>query len=100
MEETEWSIMLKFEDVKAMFDPFVEEILRLINSQLNLSTDCSALILIGEFSESKYLQSRIRQEFNSRVRNIFIPPQPNNVIMKGGKNFKKYFLYLTLVKLY
>jgi hypothetical protein len=94
MEEAEWSIRLKFDDVKAMFDPVVEKILRLINNQLKLCEDCSALILVGGFSESKYLQSRIKKEFSEKVPVISIPPQPVIAVMKGGKNLKKYIKIL------
>jgi hypothetical protein len=86
MEEVEWSIKLEFDDIKAMFDPVVERIIQLMNSQLNLCNDCSALFLIGGFGASNYLQSRIKQEFSSRVRIIFIPILPDTVIMEGGEN--------------
>jgi hypothetical protein len=86
MEDAEWNVKLRFEDVKAMFDPVVEKILRLIEYQLRLTDDCSALILVGGFSESKYLQSRVRQKFSTKVKLISIPPQPVTAIVKGGKN--------------
>ncbi|CAB5390975.1 unnamed protein product [Rhizophagus irregularis] len=37
--------------------------------------------------ESKYLQSRIKQEFSSKVKLITIPPQPVVAIMKGAVDF-------------
>ncbi|CAG8696780.1 6329_t:CDS:2, partial [Dentiscutata erythropus] len=88
MEEAEWVVNIEFEDVKAMFDPVVGKIIRLIHSQLNKSEeDCSVMFLVGGFSESRYLQTRIRQEFNSMVRNIPVPPNPMVAIVKGAVQF-------------
>ncbi|GBB98506.1 hypothetical protein RclHR1_32470001, partial [Rhizophagus clarus] len=88
MEEVDWSIILKFDDVKKMFDPIVERIIKLIDSQLHLSNNnCSALLMVGGFSESKYLQSRIRQKFSSKFKIISIPPQPVIAIIKGAVEY-------------
>ncbi|PKY48690.1 hypothetical protein RhiirA4_525793 [Rhizophagus irregularis] len=84
MEEVDWDISLKFDDVKKMFDPIVKKIIQLIDTRLHLiDNNCSAILMVGEFSESKYLQSRIKQEFSSKVKLISIPPQPVVAIMKG-----------------
>ncbi|CAI2174905.1 19562_t:CDS:2, partial [Funneliformis geosporum] len=87
MEQNDWRVRLNFEDVKAMFDPVVERIMLLINAQLRSSNNSSALILVGGFSESKYLQSRIKQEFSTKVRVISIPPQPATAIIKGAVTY-------------
>jgi hypothetical protein len=85
MEEAEWNIELKFEDVKEMFDPVIEKILRLIREQLDASDNISAMLLVGGFSESKYLQMRIEQEFNQKLANkISVPAHPIAAIVKGG----------------
>lgn len=85
MEETEWVIELKFEDVKRMFDPIVAKILCLIRTQLNANKNCKALFLVGGFSESKYLQARVRKEYGQKIKNIRVPPNPMVAIVKGGK---------------
>ncbi|RIA83021.1 hypothetical protein C1645_880737 [Glomus cerebriforme] len=84
MKEIEWSISLMFEDVKAMFDPVIEKIIGLINQSNN---DCTTLLLVGIFSESKYLQLRIKQEFSKKVRTIYIPPHPITAIMEGAVQY-------------
>ncbi|UZO18689.1 uncharacterized protein OCT59_010001 [Rhizophagus irregularis] len=84
MENMEWIIDLNFDDVKAMFDPVIERILQLIRTQLNAIRSCEAMILVGGFSQSKYLQRRIKQEFNQRNINIIIPAIPSITIVKGG----------------
>ncbi|RHZ81662.1 hypothetical protein Glove_117g482 [Diversispora epigaea] len=88
MEEDDWVVTIEFNDVRSMFDPVIEKILRLIRSQLEKWENCSAMILVGGFSESKYLQSRIRKEFNTSMNNkIFVPPEPMMAIVKGAVKF-------------
>ncbi|CAG8643167.1 11249_t:CDS:2, partial [Racocetra fulgida] len=88
MEDAEWVVNIEFDDVKAMFDPVVGKIIRLIHGQLNKSEEeCSVMFLVGGFSESRYLQSRIRQEFNGIVKNIPVPPNPIVAIVKGAVQF-------------
>ncbi|PKK64594.1 hypothetical protein RhiirC2_854196 [Rhizophagus irregularis] len=88
MEEVDWKIYLKFDDVKKMFDPIIKKIIQLIDTQLHLSNNnCSAILMFGEFSESKYLLSRIKNEFRSKVKHISIPPQPAIAIIRGAVEF-------------
>ncbi|CAG8480448.1 3807_t:CDS:2 [Acaulospora colombiana] len=87
MEEDGWVVIINFNDVKEMFDPVVNKIIRLIRRQLNSSEGCSAMFLVGGFSESKYLQSKIRSEFNSEVPNISVPTHPISAIVKGAVRF-------------
>ncbi|PKC05328.1 hypothetical protein RhiirA5_421046 [Rhizophagus irregularis] len=88
LNEDDWYITLKFDDVKKMFDPIVKKIIKLIYTQLHLiNNNCLAILMVGKFSESKYLQSRIKQEFSSKVKLITIPPQPVVAIMKGAVDF-------------
>ena len=89
MEEEDWIIELTYEEVKAMFDPVIERILTLIRGQLNQlerrRKKISAMLLVGGFSESEYLQDRIRGEFSAMIPNISVPTNPVTSIMKGGK---------------
>ncbi|CAG8543501.1 11170_t:CDS:2 [Funneliformis mosseae] len=88
LEESEWVVELKFEDVKNMFDPVVKKILGLIRQQLDEYNDyVSAILLVGGFSESKYLQVRVKQEFKQRVRNISVPSNPITAIVKGAVHY-------------
>ncbi|CAB4446503.1 unnamed protein product [Rhizophagus irregularis] len=74
MIENDWVIELKFDDVKAMFDPIIEKIIQLIDSQLrSCNDDCFALIFVGIFVKSEYLRLRIKETFCSRVQHIHIP---------------------------
>ncbi|RIB23314.1 hypothetical protein C2G38_2171683 [Gigaspora rosea] len=88
LEKDDWIIDLEYEDVKNMFDPVVGKIIRLINGQLNASPGtCAAMFLVGGFSESKYLQTRIKQEFGDQVKNINVPKQPIAAIVRGALDY-------------
>ncbi|CAI2191099.1 6328_t:CDS:2 [Funneliformis geosporum] len=50
----------------------------------NAQETCSAMFLVGGFSESKYLQKRIKEEFLHRVKNISVPIQPMAAIARGA----------------
>ncbi|GBC35700.2 hypothetical protein GLOIN_2v1502209 [Rhizophagus irregularis DAOM 181602=DAOM 197198] len=88
MEDNDWIIDINFEDLKSMFDPVVGKIIRLIRGQLNSSKDrCSAIFLVGGFSESKYLQIRVKEEFGKLVPSIIVPKQPIAAIVRGACDY-------------
>ncbi|CAG8499180.1 23893_t:CDS:2 [Dentiscutata erythropus] len=86
LEEDDWIIELTFEDVKAMFDPVIKKIINLISRQLIVGGACTAMFLVGGFSESKYLQSRIKSTFNY-IKNISVPKQPQAAIVRGALQY-------------
>ncbi|RGB28799.1 hypothetical protein C1646_767346 [Rhizophagus diaphanus] len=70
---------------KAMFDPVINQIIKLIHLQLsNAREECCAMFLVGGFSESKYLQTRIKREFQNQINVISIPRQPTAVTSRGA----------------
>ncbi|GES81264.1 hypothetical protein GLOIN_2v1030945 [Rhizophagus clarus] len=88
MESNDWIIDINFEDLKSMFDPVIGKIIRLIRGQLDSSKDkCSAIFLVGGFSESKYLQMRVKEEFGRLVPSIIIPKQPVAAIVRGACDY-------------
>ncbi|CAG8504961.1 9394_t:CDS:2 [Funneliformis mosseae] len=88
LEKDDWLIYVEFNDVKTMFDPIVGDIITLIKDQLKKNDKkCSAIMLVGGFGESKYLQDRIRKEFNKTVPNISVPTQPIIAVVKGAVQF-------------
>ncbi|CAB4375339.1 unnamed protein product [Rhizophagus irregularis] len=85
MKKNYWLIPIKYDDVIKMFDPIVDRIIRLIHIQLsNNQETCSAIFLVGGFSKSKYLQKRIKIEFQDMVKNILVPNQPEAAIARGA----------------
>ncbi|CAG8514460.1 4241_t:CDS:2, partial [Acaulospora morrowiae] len=86
LEKDEWIIDFDTETVKSLFDPVIKKITELIH-ELNSFEPCSAIFLIGEFSESKYLQSTIKERFKSIVNHISIPPQPTCAVTRGATEY-------------
>ena len=68
LSNDDWIIDLDFETVKWFFDPVINKILKLIDLQLEKCPDCSMIFLVGEFIQSKYLQSKVRQQFGNRIK--------------------------------
>jgi hypothetical protein len=85
MEDNQWIIDVNYNDIKKMFDPVIDKIIRLIHKQFfNIQENCSTMSLVGEFSENRYLQNRIKEEFNHRVNNISVPVHPTAAISRGA----------------
>ncbi|PKK80354.1 hypothetical protein RhiirC2_859927 [Rhizophagus irregularis] len=85
LEKTEFLIKIDCDAIKAMFDPVISRIISLIHSQLDsIQEECSAIFLAGGFSESKYLQKRIEQDFQHVVKNIRVPTRPIAAISRGA----------------
>ncbi|KAF0520399.1 actin-like ATPase domain-containing protein [Gigaspora margarita] len=84
LEEEDWEIDIDFETVKSFFDPVVNKILRLISAQLDAS-NCTVMFLVGGFSESKYLQQRIKQRFPECK--VAVPPYPMAAIARGAVEY-------------
>ncbi|RGB33486.1 hypothetical protein C1646_743306 [Rhizophagus diaphanus] len=89
LKEADCLIWVEFNDVRGMFDPLINKIIDLIKGQLTQQTSkkCSAIMLVGGFSESEYLQGRIKKEFNNVVSNISVPKQPMIAVLKGGVQY-------------
>ncbi|CAI2198931.1 12112_t:CDS:2, partial [Funneliformis geosporum] len=85
MEMDNWTLKLDFISVKEMFDPVVNRILELIESQLIEANErCSALFLVGGFGESPYLLRRVRETFGSRVPSISVPINSKAAVVRGA----------------
>ncbi|CAG8480586.1 2866_t:CDS:10, partial [Paraglomus occultum] len=84
MEEAEWIIELDYETVESFFDPAVEYILSVISIHLNQTGATSAILLIGELSESRYLLQKVKNKFSSQVGIIAVPPAPIAAVARGA----------------
>ncbi|RGB22593.1 hypothetical protein C1646_775836 [Rhizophagus diaphanus] len=85
MEEAGWIVKLDFKSVKEMFDPVVDIVIKLIDDQLNDARKrYRAIFLVGEFSQSPYLLSRIREAFIGQVSIISVPAFPTAAVVRGA----------------
>ena len=73
-----------------MFDTVVNKIIQLIRGQLYTDNSCSAIFLVGGFSESKYLQRRIKKAFQHRIKHISVPQQPIAAVARGAVKYGIY----------
>src|SRR5437763_1935754 len=88
MEQEEWIIELDFLSVKNMFDPVIQRINWLIGNQLNaFRKKCSAIFLVGGFSESLYLVRQVKYTFSQYVPIIEVPSQPITAVVKGAVQY-------------
>ncbi|KAK3247189.1 hypothetical protein CYMTET_43303, partial [Cymbomonas tetramitiformis] len=83
---------LSVKDLKFIFDPVVDQICLLIQEQReDLKTrGCSSptsMYLVGGFSESRYLQKRVRETFADCFEHVYTPPQPGSAIVQGAVVF-------------
>ncbi len=96
MEKAGWMIRLDFDSVKGMFDPVINRVIKIIGDQLNDSSEkCSAMFLVGGFSESPYLLRKVREAFIDRVTNISVPALPIAAVVRGAI---KYGLNVEIIK--
>ncbi|EXX70475.1 uncharacterized protein OCT59_009854 [Rhizophagus irregularis] len=91
LKDKEWVIEIDFNTTKSLFDPIVNRIIKMIRIQLDNSKSekCSAIFLVGGFSQSKYLQKRIKEEFIDLVRNISTLSQPDAAVVRGAAIYGK-----------
>ncbi|RIA79148.1 hypothetical protein C1645_882813 [Glomus cerebriforme] len=91
MEKSRWILKVDFDSVREMFDPVVNRIIKLINDQLNSSNEkCSAIFLVGGFSESPYLFRRVKETFKYNVPIIAVPALPIAAIVRGAITYGLY----------
>ena len=63
-------------EVRAIFEPILKEVLRLVTGQINAtSKPVKAVILVGGFGQNAYLRDAIRHEIKSS--NIDVYQSPN-----------------------
>ncbi|KAF9577342.1 Heat shock 70 kDa protein 12A [Lunasporangiospora selenospora] len=67
-----------------VFDPVVEDVIKLIEIQLLQAPKCSTIFLVGGFGSSDYLSRRIRKQLEPRGLKILVPPRPELAIVRGA----------------
>jgi hypothetical protein len=77
-------VELTEQDLKAIFDPVVNEILELIDAQLTQVPHIKVMFVVGGFAGSPYLMRRIRARFKGKVTHIVSPPNPGSAIAEGA----------------
>ncbi|GAA5990623.1 hypothetical protein JCM11641_007059 [Rhodosporidiobolus odoratus] len=72
-----------------VFDPVIEQVLDLISTQIaKMGTEhLSAIIMVGGFSASEYLYTRVRQVFGATVPVIVRPQDCDTATLRGAARY-------------
>ncbi|KAF9579223.1 Heat shock 70 kDa protein 12A, partial [Lunasporangiospora selenospora] len=79
-------LTIKAEEMRRdVFDPVVDDVLRLIQHQLQQTRfNCHAIFMVGGFGCSNYLHQRVTAEFGSQVPLIGVPPRAELAVVRGA----------------
>lgn len=75
---------IKASEVKDIFDPIVDKIIKLVNDQIRAtSTTIKAVLLVGGFGQNNYLKERLRSSLKNSVQ-ILQPPNAWTAVVRGA----------------
>lgn len=77
-------IEVSYEEMQSIFDPVVDQNLKLIHNQLMQVGGVKVLAIVGGFAGSPYLMGRIKQRFSRIVPQIISPPNPGSAVCQGA----------------
>ncbi|MFD9062112.1 Hsp70 family protein [Kitasatospora purpeofusca] len=87
------AIVVSPDEVRAIFDNVVPDILGRIEEQYSVMRACSAgddasdvILLAGGFGTSPYLQQVVRERFEGRAT-VLVPPDPSIAVLFGAVHF-------------
>ncbi|KAF9511540.1 hypothetical protein BS47DRAFT_1298826 [Hydnum rufescens UP504] len=73
---------------REVFDPVVEQVLKLIEQQTRMMEQrIDALLLVGGFSASEYLFKRVKDTFGSRIKVIARPLDADTATSRGAAKY-------------
>jgi molecular chaperone DnaK (HSP70) len=80
------SIVITAQDLKAVFDPVIDEVVALVKRQISNvkgeKSDVAAVLLVGGFGQSRYLKKRIEEEIHPI--SLLCPPNGWSAIARGA----------------
>ncbi|EFJ05963.1 hypothetical protein SELMODRAFT_431151 [Selaginella moellendorffii] len=71
-------IEISCEQMKAIFDTEVDKTIKLIDEKLRKVDNVKYILLVGGFSESRYLFNRIKKRFEDSVEDVLSPLNPGS----------------------
>jgi molecular chaperone DnaK (HSP70) len=75
---------IKAAEVKGIFDPIVDKIIKLVNDQIRATSQTiRAVLLVGGFGQNNYLKERLRTSLGSAVQ-ILQPPNAWTAVVRGA----------------
>ncbi|KAK3601031.1 hypothetical protein CHS0354_029251 [Potamilus streckersoni] len=100
VKETEYNDKIQFAGDKALidpeifyglFEPVAEKIVEHVKNILHTrhGSQVALLLMVGGFSESKFIQKIIKREFQSDTMDVLIPEDPGVSVIKGAIVFAR-----------
>ncbi|KAL4783416.1 actin-like ATPase domain-containing protein [Aspergillus varians] len=90
-DEEERLVFVSSKDLRAVFDPVVEQIIRLVRQQIKDANreagrnSIKRIVLVGGFGDSEYLRKSLKNSFHSRGKMaITVPDNPQAAIVQGA----------------
>lgn len=84
----DYNLKFTYDDLRnKVFEPVVTKVLDLIKQQLDhpeARRKMDAIFMVGGFSQSPYLESRIKETFSERVNIISVVPRGELAIVRGA----------------
>jgi molecular chaperone DnaK (HSP70) len=75
---------LKASDVRTIFEPVVQEVIKLVKDQISASgVPITAVLLVGGFGASNYLKERLRNSIDKKIQ-ILQPPNAWQAVVQGA----------------
>jgi hypothetical protein len=75
---------IKAAEVKGIFDPIVDKIIKLVDDQIQATNrTISAVLLVGGFGQNNYLKERLRTSLSNTVQ-ILQPPNAWTAVVRGA----------------
>ena len=76
--------MIFLHDVFLLIDWYNSDQLESASNSESGSKEVSAVFLVGGFSESRYVQSRVKETYSKPGRVIAVPVNPMSAIVRGA----------------
>jgi hypothetical protein len=87
------ALILSEAEISSVFEQVVPEIMRLVDKQLGDMTSqrrgaqgSELIVLVGGFSASSYLQSRLKGHVDGRA-DVLVPPDPQGAVLTGAVHY-------------
>lgn len=75
---------MKPSDLKAIFEPIVTQIIKLVKDQIKASnTKIKAVLLVGGFGQNNYLKEQLRIALGSKIE-VMQPPHAWTAVVQGA----------------
>jgi hypothetical protein len=78
-------LLITQSQMKAFFDPVIDEVVQLVAAQNVLAGQCKGgkVLLVGGFSGSPYFTAQVKQQISTDASDVLCPPHPATAVLLG-----------------